>query len=171
MLIFCYNCFWWLIFFKEVSWYIKAKDTPQTLSPNSPPPGSSLCWGQRVSSHVCLSRTVAEWWRTRKPGVLSPWVAKSQTWPSNWTAMVEILILNLKMLTQYWVKLREKSMSQWYLRETLDWTNIVERGTLQSQTTVLVITCFRKRTWLENINIPTTPGSKWRNCYDTGWAR
>ena len=70
MLIFCYNCFWWLIFFKEVNWYIKAKDTPQTFSPNSPPPGSSLCWGQRVSSHVCLSRTVAEWWRTGKPGVL-----------------------------------------------------------------------------------------------------
>ena len=39
MLIFCYNCFWWLIFFKEISWYIKAKDTPQTFSPNSPPQG------------------------------------------------------------------------------------------------------------------------------------
>ena len=53
MLIFCCNCFWWLIFFEEINWYIRAKDTPQTFSLNSTSPGLSLCWGQGISvSHL-----------------------------------------------------------------------------------------------------------------------
>ena len=139
MLIFCYNCFWWLIFFKEINWYIWTKDTPQTFSLNSTPPGSLLCWGQGVSvsylsflyyGGMVKDRLPCPSLTHGLPDPCSPWVAMSQTWLSTCTTMVERLAVNLKMLTQHWVKLREKSISQWYLRENLDWTNIVERGIL-----------------------------------------